>query len=37
MYGLVTIPELSTGENYMTVYLTLLSCCFFVVFFVVMQ
>ena len=33
MYGLVTIPELSTGENYMTVYLSLLSCCFFVVFF----
>ena len=37
MYGLVTIPELSTGENYMTVYLSRLSCCFFVVFFVVMQ
>ena len=37
MYGLVTIPELLTGENYMTVYLSLLSCWFFFVVVVVMQ
>ena len=28
MYGLVTIPELSTGENYMYTFNNLLSRCF---------
>ena len=37
MYGLVTIPELSTGENYMYTLIFFPAVFVFVLFFVVMQ